>query len=146
MRLHLSGVTVPRLGSVQDRVIRQFMSKESEKEVKKTNLLALLVVNSGNASTPSDLEKWEEKVKNVFTDYMELELGYKLPETNKKEMEMLDYYTKHVKNLRPTLHAEAGKQGLIVKGLDSIVKGAETERLRKEIQEKENTKNKNKKK
>jgi hypothetical protein len=110
MRLHITGFKLSKLGSIQDRVIRDFMTKESEKESKKVQINAILAIQS----LPED----DDRVKKLWREYLGLEYGIEIPENSDKEIEMMDYYQKVVKNLKPELSMKDGK--LMVSGLGSI--------------------------
>lgn len=119
MKLHMSGMKVPKLGSVQDMVYRQYLSKESQKETKKTQLLALLVTNSVMFGDQNSDREWASKVRKIWNAYIGLEYGVDLPENTEKEMQMIEYYESTIKHLRPKLIR--GKDGKpIVSGLDSL--------------------------
>ena len=121
MKLHVSGVKVPKLGSIQDRIIRQHLTKESEKETKKTQLLALLVVNSIPFNNQQAATAWEGKVKKIWKEYLGLELGLEIPEQDEKDEALMEYYLKTVKKLKLKLSKPTkGKAGLVVTGLENI--------------------------
>ena len=119
MRLYLSGVKVPKLGTLQDRVIRAHMITESQKESKKTQLLALLVANSIPFDDQNAAENWNTKIKRLWNSYLSLEYGLELPEHTEKEMAMMEYYQNHIKGLKAQLVMKDGKPTVI--GLDSIL-------------------------
>lgn len=129
MRLHLSGVKLPRLGSLKDRIMRAHLTRESEKETKKTQLLALLVTNSVDFDNQQSASVWEGKIKSLWNRYLALEYGIELSVEKEKELEMLEYYQEFVKNLRPKLHIEGGKA--VVSGLDSLIGIVEKEQKNK---------------
>ena len=110
MRLHVTGFKLPKLGTVQDRVIRQFLTKESEREIKKTQLLAIIAVQS--------LPAEDDRVKKLWKEYLALEYGLEIPEHSDQEMQMMEYYQKVVKHLKPQLSRKNGQ--LTVSGFGSI--------------------------
>jgi hypothetical protein len=118
MKLFLTGIKLPKLGSLQDRIIRQHMTSESQKETKKVQFLALLAINSVSTADVSSTTEWEKKVKNLWTSYLGLEYGVEIPEDNDKEIEMMEYYQSTVKNLKAQLSMKAGQ--LTVTGLDKL--------------------------
>jgi hypothetical protein len=120
MKIHMSGMKVPKLGSSQDIVYRQYLTKESHKEAKKNQLLALLVTNSISFDSSQEYQKWAERVKKVWTSYLGLEYGMEIPEHDEKETEMMNYYANRVKNLKAKLTVtKDGKP--VVSGLDSLL-------------------------
>lgn len=119
MKLYTSGVKMHKLGSPQDRVIRQYLVKESDKEIAKTQLMAMLVSNSIPFANESASREWADRVKKVFSSYMGLEYGIEIPEFSNKETEMIEHYQKKVKHLKPKLHRDK-KGRFTVSGLDSL--------------------------
>ena len=123
MELHLSGIKVPKLGSIQDIIYRQFLDKKSKKEVAKNKMLALLAINSGAFETSDSRDKWSEQVKSAWTSYMGLEYGIEIPEHTDHERRMLEYYNKKVKPLKAVIRSNGKKgrhQKIIVEGLESL--------------------------
>lgn len=116
MSLYVKGVTVPKLGSLQDRVIREYLSREADKEIKKVQLLALMV----NSLTHKD----DDRPISIFKKYLSLELGIEIPEMSDKEQQMLDYYQTVVKPMKPTItiQGKGDKRRLVVSGLDALMK------------------------
>lgn len=110
MKLYTNGIKLPKLGSVEDRVIRQFLTKESEKESKKTQLLALIAVQA--------LPSKDDQVKKVWSKYLELEYGVEIPEHTEQELDMMKYYEGVVKHIKPKLSMKNGK--MFVSGFESF--------------------------
>jgi hypothetical protein len=72
MELYVSGVKVPTLGSFQDKVLRQFLTKRAVREVNKNKVVALSAVAMANMSkTPSETVK---EILHAFSDYVNMEL------------------------------------------------------------------------
>src|SRR5437763_14744037 len=99
MKLYTSGVKLPKLGSPQDRVIRNYLLKETQKEVAKTQLLAMLVTNSIQFKDASSASDWHDKVKRIWNGYLGLEYGIEIPEHTDKEIQMIEHYNKKIKHL-----------------------------------------------
>lgn len=119
MKLYTSGVKLPRLGSAQDRVIRSYLLKESQKEVAKTQLLAMLVTNSIQFQDASAASDWHGKVKKIWNGYLGLEYGIEIPEHTDKEVQMIEHYSQKIKHLKPKL-TKGDKGRYVVTGLDSM--------------------------
>ncbi len=116
MKLHVSGVKVPRLGSVEDRVIRQYLTKEAQKETKKAQLLALIAINSAQTTDQNEASEWLNKVRKIFNVYLGLEYGVEIPEQTEIEVKMSNYYEKVVKKMKLKLSKDGTGQ-LVVSGL-----------------------------
>lgn len=119
-RLHLSGIKVPKLGSPQDKIFRQYLIKESERASAKVNLLGLLVANSIPFNDAAASQEWESKVKRIWNNYLALEYGLELPPDKEKELEMQEFYLKKVKALKPKLSRDTDGR-LLVSGLDDLM-------------------------
>lgn len=80
------------------------MLRESEKNLKINHLLAQIAI------AQSSDEKWQKKIKNLWSSYVNLELGLppldnNEPTENEQEKSMLDEYNS-IKHLRPKIRAE----------------------------------------
>lgn len=128
MRLHLSGVKLPKLGTLADRVMRMHVTRESERETKKTQLLALLAANSIDFDNQQSASAWEGRIKGIWNRYLALEYGIELAPEKEKELEMMDYYQGFVKHLKPVMNNKDGK--FTVSGLESLQKLVANERTK----------------
>jgi hypothetical protein len=105
-----------------------YVTRESEKETKKTQLLALLVANSVDFGSTQSANAWESKIKNLWNRYLALEYGIELAPEKEKELNMLEYYQGVVQKLKPTLYNDKGS--LVVTGFDSLL-GIENNKQKK---------------
>jgi hypothetical protein len=119
MKLYTSGVKLPKLGSPQDRVLRNYLLKESQKEVAKTQLLAMMVANVVQFSDNGAARDWNDRVKKIWNGYLGLEYGLEIPEHTDQEVKMIEHYSKKVKHLKPKL-TKGDKGQFIVTGLDAL--------------------------
>jgi hypothetical protein len=124
MRLYTSGIEVPRLGSLKDRILRRFQMEESKKEIKKNSLLAFIAVHSPTFEDAGKAKEWSKRISTIWTEYSSLELGLEIIENedDNKEVDsvkaMTLAYTEFVKKLSPQLTKENGR--VVVKGLDAL--------------------------
>jgi hypothetical protein len=119
MKLHLSGVKVPKLGSLQDRVYRDYMTRESQLEAEKMTFIMMQTMMIPTFDNQGKAREWSEKVKRVWSNYLALQYGLEISEHTEKELQMMEYYQSVVKHLKPTL--EKNKDGNYnVKGLDQL--------------------------
>lgn len=118
MKLHLSGVKVPKLGSLHDRIYREYMTKESQLEAEKMKLVMMTTMMTPTFDDAGRAREWSEKIKTIWSSYLALQYCVEIPEKNEREMEMLEYYSTVVKHLKPTI--EKTKEGGIVKGLSAL--------------------------
>ena len=121
MRLYTAGVKLPKLGTIQDKIIQEYMSKEAEREIKKTQLLTFIAMNTIQASNQQGFSEYESKIKKSWGRYLELELGMDMPEHTEKELKLAEYYSKVVKKLKPRLLRNKRGQ-LSVEGIDILKK------------------------
>jgi len=115
-------VKIPKLGSLRDRVFREFSVREARKEVHFANILALVASTNPTfeAGQESKASEWLTKIKTTFTNYSSAELGIELTKSDSQELEMADAYGRFVKGLRPKLSKDDKRGGLVVKGLDAL--------------------------
>lgn len=118
MKLHLSGTKVPPLGSLQDRMYRKYMTKESQLEVEKMKMQMLTALTSPSISDPNKAREWTASIKKHWASYLSAQFHTEMPEKTEKEVQMMEYYENVVKHLKPKL--EKSGKGLNVKGLDNL--------------------------
>jgi hypothetical protein len=99
--------------------LRQYLSKESEKEALKTNLLAMLVTNSVPFTDQNAAREWEQKIRKIYITYLGLEHGIEIPEHSDEEVKMMKYYKDKVQKLKPKLNKNSNGN-FVVSGLDSL--------------------------
>lgn len=113
---------LPKLGSLRDRVFREFSVKEARRSVHLANIMALVASTNPRfeAGQESKASEWLTKIKTVFTNYSSAELGIELTQSDTQELEMADAYGRFVKSLRPQLAKDSKHGGLVVTGLDGL--------------------------
>lgn len=120
MRLYTSGVAVPKLFSLHDRVIRQYLTKEEELEAKKQEMLMLLTLTAPDIADNGKRREWAAVVKNSWTQLLGLIFHIRVDEFSDKEKEMLDYYEKYMKNSKLALSKDK-KGRLQVSGVEQLM-------------------------
>lgn len=121
MKLHLSGVKLPKLGSIQDRIYRDYLVKEAQLEAKKTEMVMLMTLTNPTIQDPAKYREWSGSIKGLWTQYLSMLLNVELPEHTKKEVEMLEYYQNTMKHAKLKLSKDkAGK--LKLSGLEKLLK------------------------
>ncbi len=119
MRMYTMGVKVPKLGSIQDRILKQYLSKEAQKEAKKTQLIAMFTANAVDFNSPGAENEWGSKIKKIWNQYLALEYGVEMTAETEKEAMLTEFYVNTVKNLSVKLSLVNGKH--VVSGLDEIL-------------------------
>lgn len=112
----MSGVEVPPLGSLKDRVLRAYLLKQAHKEVIKNKVFAhaaiCLASLSGNPKGVAD------DIISAWGDYMNLEMY--LESTNEKIVETMKEEYEYWKKVRPKLNISKGKDGGISLSMESL--------------------------
>jgi hypothetical protein len=121
MKLYVSGVKVPPLFSLQDRVIREYFTRQEQLESKKQEMMMLLALTSPNIQDPAKGREWSELVKNSWTQYLGALFNVKVDEMSDKEKEMREYYEAYMKNSKITLHVDKKKKSLSVSGIEALI-------------------------
>lgn len=122
MRMYMSGIQPPKLGSRRDRVMQAAMVKESEREVKKNSLLAFMAMNTVSARNTGDAQKQFDKITKAWSNYLELEFGMKIPEHTEKEVKMVEFYQRFVKNAKLKVKYDKKKNHVVLQGLETLFK------------------------
>ena len=102
MQLHLSGVCLPKLGSLQDRMYRQYLNKVSLKELEKSKFevrLASFVASLLSGS--SNLRREEvQNLNKAWSSYAKTLFNLDSEEETSEESRMQEYYQRFVKNAK----------------------------------------------
>ena len=105
----MKGIDPPPLGSLQDVILRGYLSKEVGKKIKEKSLLALIA-----HGTSLHIKEWGTHVDKVFQNYLRAELGLE-DEEKEKEVSLIQQY-ELIKDLRPEMQKDkSGK--IVVKGI-----------------------------
>lgn len=109
----VSGIEVPKLGSVKDQTLRAFMQKKAGREVTFARLVAQIALSAGNGD-----KTWSSSISNIWKDYTRA-MNYQEAEHKDIEQDLLEQYKKFA-HIRP--HLFASKDGkLQVKGIPKSV-------------------------
>jgi hypothetical protein len=118
-KLYVSGVNLPQLGSAQDRVLRDYMTREAELEAEREKLTMLNTLSNPTFSDESKAKAWEKEIQRTWSSYLHKLFHVELSEESQKDIEMLEFYNKVVKYMRPKLRqTKSGK--LVVDGLKGL--------------------------
>jgi len=98
------------------------MVKESEREVKKNSLLAFMAMNTVSARNTGDAQKQFDKITKAWSNYLELEFGMKIPEHTEKEVKMVEFYQRFVKNAKLKVKYDKKKNHVVLQGLETLFK------------------------
>lgn len=120
MKLHLSGVKLPRLGSLQDRVYREYMFREAKLEAKKAEMFMLMTLTNPDLDNPNQRREWGSTVKDLWSEYLAMLMNVEMPEKTEKEVEMLEYYQSVVKKAKLKLFKTRDNR-LNVSGVEQLL-------------------------
>lgn len=110
MELYVSGVQVPKLGSLMDRTARSYLFKRVNKEVTINRLLAQIATGVGGDGN----KEWSNTISGIWNNYLNLAY-YTEDETEQRETDMQEEYA-FWKTIKPKIIKDA-KGKLTVTGL-----------------------------
>lgn len=119
MKLHTTGVKLNKLGSIQDRVFRNYLIKEAQLDASRTEFLMLLAL-----TTPTIAQEkrgdWAKSIEKSWKGYLSGLFNYDLPETTPEEEQLKEYYERVVSKLSPTIRKDRKSGKLEVSGLEQM--------------------------
>lgn len=124
MRLHSQGVKLPPLGSVQDKVFRQFAVKEAELEAKRTEFQMLMLLTNPQIADDSRWREWRGTVGDVWKQYVGMLFNMEVPKQSDKDKELIDYYNKVVKTSELKMYKDRNTGALKLLGTETLLKPA----------------------
>jgi hypothetical protein len=104
----VSGVEVPRLGSLKDKILRDYLIKKSSREIAKNRVFTLGIIGILGA-----LQAPKEAVNNLVSNwenYVNLELFMEGAKEH-QEVEMMQEYETLWKHVRPKLNIMKDENG-----------------------------------
>ena len=114
MELYVSGVSVPKLGSIQDVIARKYLVKKAQKDVYLNRLTAQIASGIGAGDS-----KWLKSITEMWNNYVGLAF-YMESEIEQREEHMRAEYDL-IKDLKPVMFKD--KDGrLKVSGIPGITK------------------------
>ena len=124
MELHLQGVKLPRLGSVQDRVDRQFMDKQTQRQVYRDRLGMLATLTSPQISDQNKWSLWKKDISEIWNQYLGLSFHVDIPTEEDQDKKLLEFYEKVVKPASIKMHKDRKTGKLSLLGAEAIFGGA----------------------
>lgn len=113
--MHFSGVKLPPLGSIKDRIYREFALRESKLSLKKQEMQ--FIIASLNCTEDAN----RTIIRAVWDDIANLELGFEMADTSSKLVEEHNWQNEYaaVKKLKVQITSKgSGPNGaLVVTGL-----------------------------
>lgn len=97
------------------------MTREAELESEKAKLDMLNTLSNPTFTDKAKAEAWEREIQRTWSSYLHKLFNVELTEESRKDVEMLEYYTKVVKHMRPVLKQTKSGQLIVdgIKGLDT---------------------------
>lgn len=121
MRLHVQGIKLPPLGSVQDKVLRDFAMREAGLEAKRAEFQMLTLLTNPSISDEAKWKEWRGTVKNIWQQYVGLLYNVDTPETGNKDKQLIDYYNLVVKPSKLQMYKDSKTGSLKLIGADSLL-------------------------
>lgn len=121
MRLYAQGVKLPKLGTVQDRVLRQFSVQEAELEAKRLEFQMLTLLTNPAIQDQDARKDWRKRVTDIWRGYISKLFVVDLPSEDDDDNRLKEFYLKKVKNSKVQMFREESTGELIATGVDGIL-------------------------
>ena len=121
LRLYTQGVSLPKLGTIQDRVLRQFCTKQSELEAKRVEFQMLTLLTNPSIGDDEALSSWRRRVSKMWTEYVSMLFTVDLPTEDDKDEALKEFYVSKVKKSQVKLRREDSTGELIATGVEDIL-------------------------
>lgn len=118
MRLHTAGVKVPKLGTMHDRVLRNYLTKESALEISKMRFTMLQTMVTPDLKSEQAKTAWLDEVKQSWDSYLSALLLYELPKEAPKDKLLREYYENVIAKIKPVITKDKKTGNLSVTGID----------------------------
>jgi hypothetical protein len=118
MRLHTSGVKVPKLGTLHDRILRDYQVKEADLELSRARFQMLQLLVTPTIANEQARSSWTDQVKEIWDRYMANLLVYELPKESPKDAALKEYYDRVVSKMKPVVTKDKKTGKLLVSGID----------------------------
>jgi len=116
MKLLVSGVDVPRLGTIHDKIYRKFLTKEAELEAKRSEFMMLTAL-ANPVIDPSKRGDWAKEINRSWTNYLGKLFTVDIPEQTPEEEALLEYYQRVVSKVKIGIRKDRKTGGLHLEGL-----------------------------
>lgn len=120
LKMQSLGIKPPKLGSIQDRVIRTGMTFRDKLEIEKTKFQFMIALSNLSTSDASKSRGWTEMLNKGWENYVSMQFNLEVETERPEEVNLREYYEKRVKHLRPKLRQ--GENGYVIEGIDSLFK------------------------
>lgn len=117
MKLYTSGVKLTRLGSLHDRVIRQYLTKETELEAKKHEFSMLVALTNPSFDSDSKRDGWVKTLQKSWNSFLGKLFNVDVPETTSEEEALKEYYDRVVSKMNLAIRKDK-RGGLTLEGLE----------------------------
>lgn len=121
MRLYTQGVKLPKLGTIQDRMLRQFLLKEAELEAKRVEFQMLTLLTNPTAPDEESARRWRRKVTDIWRGYVSKLFVVDIPSEDQDEAKLKEFYLQNVKNSNVQLRRDSDTGELIAIGASTLL-------------------------
>lgn len=120
MRLHSQGVKLPPLGSVQDRVFRQFALQEAKLEAKRAEFQMLTLLTNPQIQDQMKWKEWQKSVDGVWKQYIGLLFNTEVQDDDTSDRKLIEYYENVVKNSELKMYKDKETGSLKLLGTETL--------------------------
>lgn len=121
MRLYTQGVKLPKLGTIQDRVLRQFSVQEAELEAKRLEFQMLTLLTNPSIPDQEDRRAWRKRVTDIWRDYIAKLFVVDLPTEDDADNKLKEFYLSKVKNSQVQMFRDEATGELKATGTDGLL-------------------------
>lgn len=119
MKLHLSGVKLPKLGTLQDRVYRDYLTRETRASLNRDEFLMMTALTNPKIEDPAKQRQWLSSIKEMWTRYVSASFGIEFTQKDAQDLKLREFYEDRVKPAQ--LKMARGRDGnVFVEGIESI--------------------------
>ncbi|HET8686715.1 MAG TPA: hypothetical protein VFM18_08630 [Methanosarcina sp.] len=120
MKLHIQGVKLPPLGSIQDRIYRQYLVKEAQLEAKRTEFSMMTLLTNPQISEDVRWKEWRGNVRDMWQQYVSMLFHLEVESQSSKDKESMDYYVNVVKHSKLQMFRDRSGR-LRLSGIDTLL-------------------------
>lgn len=103
-------------------MLRKYLEIEADQKAAEMQLVMLNTMATPTFTEQGKAQAWTDTVRKSWTNFLSNLYYVEVTEETQKDVEMLNYYEKFVKKIKPVIKKNSNGKGLIVEGFDSLKK------------------------